>query len=404
MSDEDVSASEIEDLLLPEDMPSDWSIRQIGDLKVMKNSRVKPEDMGEQNYVSLKHMGEGEPRIYEWESSEGVGSAKYEFQPGDIMLGKLRPYFRKVAMPKIDGICSTDINVIAATEEVDQKFLFYTLFRQEFIDIADKSSTGTRMPRADWSKLDKLNVALPPLEEQNRIGEFLHSIDEKIEVNRAMSETLEDIAHAIYTSWFVDYEPYTSDEFTENHQPVSTLGKFVNGYSFSQNNVTDSGEPIIKIRELNSGVSDNSDYYPEKEDVDEKYTLSAGDVLLSWSASLDVFLWKKNKGLLNQHIYKVRPSGRFSQEFVYFSLKQALAQLENRADGTTMSHINRSDLDEVSVECLTPEMRERFTDTTQPILDEIIRLEQENESLAEIRDYLLPQLLSGEVRLGGDDA
>ena len=287
-------------------------------------------------------------------------------------------------------------------KEGPNEYLYY--FLKWFDQYWDKIGRGSVHKGITKKDIQTLEIPYPSLPIREKIVSQLATLDKKIEVNRAMSETLEDIAHVIYTSWFVDYEPFSSGERPENYQTVSTLGKFINGYAFSQDKVTDSGHPIIKIRELKNGVSDNSDYYPEKEDVDEKYHLSAGDILFSWSASLDVFLWKNNWGLLNQHIYNVHPSDGFSREFVYFSLKQALDHIENLADGTTMSHINRSDLDEVSVECLTPEMRERFTETVRPLLNEIIRLKQETESLAELRDYLLPQLLSGEVRLGGDDA
>jgi hypothetical protein len=105
--------------------------------------------------------------------AKDVSSQKYAFEKNDILFGKLRPYFRKVALAKFDGICSTDINVIKPTEIVGRDFLFYTLFRQDFIDVADKTSTGTRMPRADWSKLTDMKVALPPLEEQKKISSIM---------------------------------------------------------------------------------------------------------------------------------------------------------------------------------------------------------------------------------------
>ena len=360
---------------------------------------------GDVPFVRVSDMPEDSPYLKSTNKKltvKGLNSVKNrELTPGSVMISCIGSLGKTVV---VEDTCVTNqqINSIRPSEDVDVWFLYYKLSQLQ--PKLEKIAGGTAQPIISKTKLSGIEIAIPELHEQEKIGQFLRSIDEKIEVNRAMGETLEDIAHAIYTSWFVDYEPYTSKEHPENHQSVSTLGEFINGYAFSQDKVTNSGEPVIKIRELKNGVSDNSDYYPEDENVDEKYHLSSGDVLFSWSASLDVFLWKKDVGLLNQHIYNVRPSEEFGREFVYFSLKQALAHLENRADGTTMSHINRSDLDEVSVECLTPEIRKRFTETVRPLMNEIIRLDQENESLAELRDYLLPQLLSGEVRLGGDNA
>lgn len=369
------------------------------------------------NYPSLEkgkihtHVGMSDLGRYE-RKIQNTNLKKYKysgtrFKNGDTLVGKMVHSLRTGKMAYVDvldekevAFGSTEFLVMRPKDErIIPKYVYYTMRRRRVVKTAINWTNGTtaNRERVPTSLFDKLTIRLPPIDEQKKIVALLDVLDSKIELNRAISETLEEIVDAIYTSWFVDYEPYTSKERPSNHQPVSTLGEFINGYAFSQNKITDIGRPIIKIRELKSGVSHNSDYYPEKENVDKKYHLSAGDVLFSWSASLDVFLWKKNWGLLNQHIYKVRPSTDFSRSFVYFSLKQALAELKNRADGTTTIHINRSDLDEVSVECLTPKMRERFTETARPILNEIIQLGQENESLVEARDYLLPQLLSGDI-------
>lgn len=386
---------------------TDWEEVTVSDV-VEINNYPSLEKEETHTHVGMSDLGRYERKIQNTNEKEYKYSSP-RFKNEDTLVGKMVHSLRTGKMAYVDvldddevAFGSTEFLVMRPKDgRILPKYIYYTMRRRKVVQNAIKWTNGTtaNRERVPIELFDELTIRLPSIEEQKQIVGLLDALDSKIEVNREMSKTLEEIGEAIYTSWFVDYEPYISEEIPHNRQSVSNLGEFVNGCAFSQDRITDSGEPIIKIRELKNGVSDGSDYYPIGEDVDEKYHLSAGDVLFSWSATLDVFLWKRDRGLLNQHIYNVCPSKDVSREFVYYSLKQALAHLKNRADGTTMSHINRSDLDDVTVECLTPEIRERFTERVRPILNEIIRLEQENESLAELRDQFLPQLLSGEIRL-----
>ncbi len=110
-------------------------------------------------------------------------SQKFKFVSDDILFGKLRPYFRKVYRPKFDGICSTDIWVLRAKKGFDQGFLFYVFTNQEFIDVSNSGSSGTRMLRADWDHLSETEWRIPPLPIQRPSADILSALDEKIELN-----------------------------------------------------------------------------------------------------------------------------------------------------------------------------------------------------------------------------
>jgi type I restriction enzyme S subunit len=158
-------------------------------------------------YIGLEHIVEAGLYLNGHSYAENATSSKSRFKKGDILFGKLRPYFRKVVRPAFDGVCSTDVWVVRAKHGVDQGYLFYLMASEEFIAKATEGSTGTRMPRADWDYLSTHAVHLPPLPEQRRIAKILGDLDDKIELNRKMNETLEQMARALFKSWFIDFDP-----------------------------------------------------------------------------------------------------------------------------------------------------------------------------------------------------
>lgn len=175
------------------------------DIAQLRRDFYVPSENESLNYIGLEHINQQSLDLNGIGDSATVVSQKNRFFSGDILFGKLRPYFRKVVRPKFDGVCSTDIWVINAKPGIDQAYLFYLLASPKFIDASVAGSSGTRMPRADWDYLSETEWDIPTHEVQKRIGEILSSLDDKIELNRRINETLEAIAQAIFKEWFVDF-------------------------------------------------------------------------------------------------------------------------------------------------------------------------------------------------------
>jgi type I restriction enzyme S subunit len=109
-------------------------------------------------------------------------STKNRFVAGQILFGKLRPYLRKYARPEFDGVCSSEIWVFSANEDIcDSSYLFYFVQSEEFISSASISS-GTKMPRADWGLVSEVVFALPSIAEQHRIAEVLAACDRELDL------------------------------------------------------------------------------------------------------------------------------------------------------------------------------------------------------------------------------
>lgn len=168
---------------------------------------VQPGDMATSCYIGLEHINQGSLSLNGHGISSDVSSAKSAFSRGDILFGKLRPYFRKVILAPFDGLCSTDIWVVRSKKGVDQKFLFYWMASQEFVNFSMQGAEGTRMPRAKWEHVSRHAIPYIDISEQRAIAHILGSLDDKIELNRKTNETLEAMAQAIFKSWFVDFDP-----------------------------------------------------------------------------------------------------------------------------------------------------------------------------------------------------
>lgn len=136
-------------------------------------------------YIGLEHIVKQKMVAYDHGLARDVSSAKFCFRTGDILFGKLRPYFRKIVRASFDGICSTDIWVVRTSDprQVDQGFLFYCMAQQDFVDFATLGSEGTRMPRAKWDHVSRYVLTLPTLTDQKAIATVMESMDNKINVN-----------------------------------------------------------------------------------------------------------------------------------------------------------------------------------------------------------------------------
>ena len=184
-----------------------WREVTLGECAELIRDSVSPSIMGEALYIGLEHIGEGTLSLLGQGVATDVTSTKSRFQRGDILFGKLRPYFRKVVRARTGGLCSTDIWVIRGREGVEQGYLHYCIASQQFIDFAMAGSEGTKMPRAIWDCVSRYKISLPPLTKQRTIAHVLGTLDDKIELNRRMNETLEAMARAIFQDWFVDFGP-----------------------------------------------------------------------------------------------------------------------------------------------------------------------------------------------------
>ncbi|MBN1189475.1 MAG: restriction endonuclease subunit S [Dehalococcoidales bacterium] len=390
-------------------MNSNWNLKKFGVCATLVRDSCIPSEIDSVPYIGLEHIEEGTLRLLGVGDSRDVVSTKARFKAGDILFGKLRPYFRKVIQPKFSGICSTDIWVVRAKEGTEQGFLYYWMASNDFVDTATRASEGTKMPRAKWDFLEGVEKPCPSLPEQRAIASILRSLDDKIELNRQMNKTLESMAQAIFKSWFIDFEPFLDQGMQDSQigpipigwesKPLDTIADFLNGLALQKYPPEgDDFLPVIKIVELRRGVTDSSG--KASPFIDKAYVVQDGDILFSWSGSLEVCIWCGGEGALNQHLFKVT-SAKYPKWFYYHWIKYHLPEFQAIAAGkaTTMGHIQRYHLSNAYVTVPLRDQLERADKIMSPIIEQIIQNNLQARTLANIRDTLLPKLLSGEIRI-----
>jgi type I restriction enzyme S subunit len=288
----------------------------------------------------------------------------------------------------------------------------YWMFRSNYIqDQINALKTGSAQPQLPITIMRTIKVLKPKLCEQKVIAATLSALDDMIELNNQINKTLEEMAQAIFKSWFVDFEPFKEGEFEESDlglipkgwrvAALDEIADYLNGLAMQKYppSKNERGLPVLKIKELRQGFTDgNSDICSES--IDNSYIINDGDIIFSWSGSLLVDIWCGGRCGLNQHLFKVT-SASYNKWFYYmwtrYHLERFIAIAKDKA--TTMGHIQRKHLSEAKVLIPEPNTLAFMDSVMQPIIDLVIANKVENKTLSTIRDTLLPKLMSGEIRV-----
>ena len=297
---------------------------------------------------------------------------------------------------KLDRPATVDshITIVRPTPDlVFPEYLGYVLKgRQNEIELLAEGSTGqTELSKL---KLANLSIDLPPLDQQKKIANILGRLDEKIELNRRMNETLEQLGQTLFRHYFVD----NPEAKSWDKKPLDEIANFLNGLAM-QKYPKINGQPtlpVIKIREMSSGITNSTDI--ASANIPEEYIVHNGDLLFSWSGTLMVKFWSGGDGALNQHLFKVT-SDKYPEWLYYYWTKYHLDQFISiaKSKATTMGHIQRKHLKQADV--IVPPNIEEMTSEFTPIIDQIKTNLFETNSLVNIRDALLPKLISGKVEV-----
>lgn len=404
-------------------MPNNWKTYKLGDLAKLRKKNIAPKDFDNQKYIGLEHISQGTFLLEGLGKASDATSNKSIFKNGDILYGKIRPYFKKVYRPKFSGICSTDILVINSKDEelITQNYLHQIIKTQDFSDKATETSSGTKMPRADWNSLEKLEYNLPPLQEQKSIAQILSTIDEKIENNLAINKTLEEMAMASYKHWFVDFGPFQNGEFVDSELgsipkgwEVKSLGSIVSvlgGYAFKSAWFKDTGVKVLKIKNINNNIVDINNCTCISEEISKtinpKFRIVKGDFLIAMTGAevgkvgavpdygQDLWLNQRVGKLIDKDLKNASILiGKLLQTNDFYKVIQGLAY------GSAQPNISTSDIEGIKI--VLPEDKtilNKVIDEFVKSHDIIIQNLTENQTLTQLRDTLLPKLISGEVRL-----
>ncbi|MFA5329667.1 MAG: restriction endonuclease subunit S [Prolixibacteraceae bacterium] len=302
-------------------------------------------------------------------------------------------------------------------------YYFHTSEGQKRL-LANKNHVGVPALALATTNFKKIEFHLPDINIQKQIASVLSDLDAKIELNRRINTELEAMAKTLYDYWFVQFDfsnkdgkPYKTSggkmiwdgelkrEIPEGWK-VGTLldiAEYTNGIPCQKYRPTGSDSlRVIKIKEMHEGFSSETELV--NPDIPSKAIIENGDVLFSWSASLEVQIWGKGKGALNQHIFKVT-STKYPKSYYYFQLINYLQHFKMMADNrkTTMGHITQEHLKQSRIVLPPKELTICLEKIISPIFAIKINNEIENQQLASLRDWLLPMLMNGQVMVGTEE-
>ena len=336
------------------------------------------------------------------------------------------------------------------------RFIYYLLKSIDFTSF----NVGTGVPTLNRNHLSSILISDLGIDKEKEIANILGSLDQKTQLNTQINQTLEQIAQALFKSWFVDFDPVrakvqalsdglsleqaelaamqaisgkTPEELTAlsqtqpdryaelaetakafpcemvevdgvkvpkgwNLKALDEIANYQNGLALQKFRPEDDEPflPVVKIAQLRQGYADGEE--KAKASIKPECIIDNGDVIFSWSGSLLVDIWCGGKAALNQHLFKVT-SKRYPKWFYYFYTKYHLAEFQRIAydKAVTMGHIKREHLS--AAKCIVPNDELLANKTLENILEKIIFNRLENFNLQDTRDLLLPRLLNGEIQL-----
>ena len=342
-----------------------------------------------------------------------------KYHKGDVLVSNIRPYLKKVWLADTDGGCSNDVLVFRAMEDHSHNFLYAVLLNDSFFEYAMKGAKGSKMPRGDKNQIMRYEIPTFSLSEEN-VGKLVVDIMAKINLNRQINDNLEAMAKQLYDYWFVQFDfpneegkPYKAsggamvwNEKLKREIPqgwhcgtLLDIAEYTNGLACQKYRPTDNNKlPVIKIKEMHDGLSADTEWV--KADIPDDVKVFDGDVLFSWSASLEVMLWAYGNGGLNQHIFKVTSKNGYPRSFYFYQLIHYVGVFKQIAEArkTTMGHITQDHLRQSTI-ALPPniDVANKLEEKLCPIFDAIVKNNQEIMALTKQRDELLPLLMNGQA-------
>lgn len=383
---------------------SDWKECTIGDLgkiitgktprtAIAENYGGKVPFLSPSDNMEVKYVDATNKTLTE----QGVKEVKNCLLPKDaVCVSCIGSDLGKVLITTQQTVTNQQINSIIVNNDNDVNYIYYLMtIVGKHLNIISKTSTA--VPIINKSSFSNYKISVPTLAEQKKIAAILSSLDEKIETNRKINIRLEELAQAIFKSWFIDFEPF-GGKMPEDWEEDS-IYRYVDviygaPYKSELFNNDGYGLPLIRIRDLKTNIPQiyTTEILPNTEYI------NPGNIVVGMDAEFEPYFWFGEKGLLNQRVCKFKSKcEEVGNSFILYLTQPKLRFVQSYKVGTTVSHLGKSDIDKFRFIYPPLEVIENFTKISEPILERRIELSKESSRLAALRDTLLPKLMSGEL-------
>lgn len=373
----------------------------LSDISYFVNEKINIEELNDSTYISTENMLPDKGGVTK---SSGLPNANYTqcFSEGDILLSNIRPYFKKIWYATFNGGCSNDVLLLRAKSNVCSKFLYYVLSDDKFFEYDTATSKGTKMPRGDKVAIMKYSVPQYDLPTQEKIARILSSLDDKIELNNKINQNLEQQAQAIFKSWFVDFEnPNRKTCKAEDYFNIS-IGKTPPRKEpewFSKNSIDKKWLSISDMGNCGIFILNSSEYL--KNSAIDKFNIvlvPKDTVILSFKLTVGRVAITNEEMTTNEAIAHFKTDNKKIKEYLYCYLKNYNFQTMGSTSSIATA-VNSKIIKSMPFIIPTDDEIENFHQIMKFIFEKIRENQIENEKLKQLRDTLLPKLMSGEINV-----
>ena len=354
---------------------------KLSDICSFRKGKVEVENLNTKNYISTENMLPNKCGIIKASSLPSIALTQ-EYKNGDILVSNIRPYFKKIWKAKYDGGCSNDVLVFVAKSNTDRNFLHYVLADDNFFTYSMTTSKGTKMPRGDKTSIMQYEVPMIDLQTQKKIASILKSFDEKIELNNAINNNLEQQARAIFDTIF----PSISNG--EN-----TIGDIITpkrGKGLLSKNAVFGNVPVV------AGGLEPSTYHNVANTVAPVLAISASGANSGYVSLWNIPIWSSDSSYIDSSMTD-------DVYFWYVLLKKRQKEIYDAQTGSAQPHIYPQHIAAMAISNLNFDDVRNYTATVTPIFEMIGHNKDENVRLTTTRDTLLPKLMSGELDVSNID-
>ncbi len=385
------------------------------DVSSYSSGKTEINEINEENYISTENLL---PNYGGKTIASGLPNVNKvtEYKRDDVLISNIRPYFKKIWRASYTGGASNDVLVIRPKTGIIPEYLYYNLANDKFFEYVMSGAKGTKMPRGDKKHIMGFKFNLPSLQEQKSIAHILSTLDDKIEVNNQINKTLENMAQAIFKQWFVDFEfpnedgePYQSSggEMVDSELgmipkgwEVKTLGDIAlitMGQSPKGTSYNETGEGVVFYQ----GRTDFTKRFPERRlyTTEPKRMAKSGDILMSVRAPVGDINIANEECCIGRGLCALSSQKDYNSFLHYLMLNLKERFNVFNGEGTVFGSINKNDLNGMKVVIGSDYVLEKFECVIKNMDNQYHILEKESRRIVEIRDILLPKLMSGEIRV-----
>ena len=372
---------------------TEWKTYRLGDITIMRNGKKRPNTQGPYPVYG----GNGIMDYADCYNAENT-----------IIVGRVGAYCGNVYQCKNKCWVSDNAISVSANELVDDNYLYYLMSSLDF----HHHHIGGAQPLITQDIIGGFEISLPPLEEQRRIAGILGAIDDKIENNRRINGNLEQQAQALYKQWFVD----NCKEDWER-KPLSEIAEFIGGYSYKGNELVEAsstamatiknferkgGFKVEGFKDIVASPKLKAEQHAELFDILVAHTDLTQNADVIGNAEILLTVGKYSDIIFSMDLVKVLPKCNFPYKYLLAALLKNpyfKAHCLGYVNGTTVLHMSKKALSEYVVACPSNSEAEKMDGAFKAYYQKMAEILQENETLATLRDTLLPKLMNGEIKI-----